>query len=115
MQTVTSDALIDSLIAALADRPDDVPLRLHLAGLLLDADRPAEALPWISAVLVGTPAHPPALALLGRASNALIPRTDVPRPDLPSPDLPRPDHASPDLPSPDLPGPGVPNTDQLDT
>jgi hypothetical protein len=82
MQTVTSDDLIDSLIAALADRPDDVPLRLHLAGLLLDADRPAEALSWISSVLAGAPAHPPALILLSRASNALI--RPAPEPVLPS-------------------------------
>ncbi|NES14033.1 MULTISPECIES: hypothetical protein [Micromonospora] len=39
---MSSDPLIASLTAALDARPDDLPLRLHLAGLLLDGGRGAE-------------------------------------------------------------------------
>lgn len=69
---MTGDPLIESLTAALADRPDDVPLQLHLAGLLLAAGRPAEALARISAVLAVHPTDGPALALLQQATSALV-------------------------------------------
>lgn len=65
------DDLISSLLAALESRPDDVPLRLHVAGLLLDAGRAAEALPHLSQVLTVRTSDEQALALLARASAAL--------------------------------------------
>jgi AAA+ superfamily predicted ATPase len=66
-----ADALINSLLTALADRPGDVPLALHVAGLLIDAGRPAESLPLVSRVLTAEPAQPQAIALLQRATTAL--------------------------------------------
>ena len=38
-----TDPLIGSLLRAVEASPQDVPLRLHLAALLLDAGRGAEA------------------------------------------------------------------------
>jgi SpoVK/Ycf46/Vps4 family AAA+-type ATPase len=51
-----SDALIDSLTAAVAARPDDVALRLHLAELLVAAGRAGEAIGHAAHVLAGNPA-----------------------------------------------------------
>jgi SpoVK/Ycf46/Vps4 family AAA+-type ATPase len=68
---VTDDALLASLLAAVEARPDDVPLRLHLAQLLLQRGRPAESLAHCSAVLQREPANGAALALLEQATRAL--------------------------------------------
>jgi AAA+ superfamily predicted ATPase len=68
---VPDDALLASLQAALESRPDDVPLRLHLAGLLVSNGRPAEALGQVSHVLATEPGHPQALALLQQVTAAL--------------------------------------------
>ncbi len=65
------DPLLDSLLAAVAARPDDVPLRLHVAGLLLDGGHPEQALTHVSAVLAATPTDAAALDLLRRVSAAL--------------------------------------------
>jgi SpoVK/Ycf46/Vps4 family AAA+-type ATPase len=48
---VTDPSLIESLQAAVAARPDDVPLRLHLAQLLLAAGRQADAVTELAQVL----------------------------------------------------------------
>ena len=66
-----ADDLIASLLAALEARPDDATLRLHVAGLLLDAGRPAEALGQVSRLLAAQPTDPGALELLRRATAAL--------------------------------------------
>jgi SpoVK/Ycf46/Vps4 family AAA+-type ATPase len=52
-----SDALIDSLTAAVAARPDDVALRLHLAELLVRAGRTGEAIGHAARVLALDPAN----------------------------------------------------------
>jgi AAA+ superfamily predicted ATPase len=65
------DPLLESLLAAVAARPDDGPLRLHVAGLLLDGGHPEQALTHVSAVLAVTPTDRAALDLLARASAAL--------------------------------------------
>ncbi|MEU4221717.1 tetratricopeptide repeat protein, partial [Actinoplanes sp. NPDC026623] len=52
-----SDTLIDSLTAAVASRPDDLPLRLHLAELLLAAGRHGEAIGHAAQILAREPAH----------------------------------------------------------
>jgi SpoVK/Ycf46/Vps4 family AAA+-type ATPase len=65
------DPLLESLLAVIATRPDDLPLRLHVAGLLLDAHRPGEALAHVTAVLQITPGDTAALTLLRRATSAL--------------------------------------------
>jgi len=62
-----SDALIASLTAAVTARPDDVPLRLHLAGLLLDAGRQGEAVGQVAQALQQDPANADAQALMRRA------------------------------------------------
>jgi AAA+ superfamily predicted ATPase len=68
---VAADDLIASLVSVLEARPDDVPLRLHVAGLLLERGRPADALPHVSHLLGVQPGHPEALALLQRVTAAL--------------------------------------------
>jgi AAA+ superfamily predicted ATPase len=65
------DPLLASLLAAVSAAPGDIPLRLHVAGLLLDRGRPAEALDHCSTVLRSDPTHSEALALLRRASAEL--------------------------------------------
>src|SRR3954468_4656558 len=65
------DPLLDSLLRAVASAPDDVPLRLHVATVLLDKGQPELALEHCSAVLARQPRHPEGLALLGQATAAL--------------------------------------------
>jgi thioredoxin-like negative regulator of GroEL len=55
-------ALLASLRRAVADNGDDVPLRVHLAGLLLDADLGEEAVGHLAEALSREPAHPAARA-----------------------------------------------------
>lgn len=62
-----SSPLLESLIAAVAARPDDVPLRLHLAELLLQAGRESEATTHLAAVLQQDPANAQAHVLMKRA------------------------------------------------
>ncbi|WP_163513688.1 ATP-binding protein [Fodinicola acaciae] len=68
---MTDDPLLTSLRAAVAAAPDDVPLRLHLAGLLAERDDAAGALAECSQVLQREPANAEAIALLNRVSAAL--------------------------------------------
>jgi len=68
---VTDDALLASLLAAVEARPDDVPLRLHLARLLLQHGRAADSLAQCSVVLQREPANREAIGLLGQATRAL--------------------------------------------
>ena len=72
------DPLVTSLLAALAAAPSDTTLRLHVAGVLLERGRAAEALEHCSTVLRGAPTHPEALALLRRAASALPGESAVP-------------------------------------
>ena len=65
---VSADSsLINSLRAAVAASPDDVPLRLHLAELLLDAGAVDEAVTQVAAALQRDPASPLARTLMARA------------------------------------------------
>lgn len=70
---MSADRLIDSLSAALESRPDDLPLRLHLAELLLDAGRSAEAIAQIGQALARDPGNPSARALMTRALGGAVP------------------------------------------
>jgi SpoVK/Ycf46/Vps4 family AAA+-type ATPase len=70
---MADDALIASLLEAVERAVDDVPLRVHLAGLLLGADRAAEALEHCAAALHLAPGDPAALMLLASISAALNP------------------------------------------
>jgi AAA+ superfamily predicted ATPase len=88
-----AEDLIASLLTALETQPGDIPLRLHVAGLLLQSGRPAQALGQVSQVLATRPDHQAALALLQQVTSALAPDsapapTSDPAPDsAPDPDL----------------------------
>lgn len=66
---VTPDVL-KALDEAVAAAPANGPLRLHLARLLLDAGRPADALSHCQIVLTGAPDDRTALAIAGEAARA---------------------------------------------
>jgi len=57
-------AVLDSLRNAVGAMPDDVPLRLHLAGLLLRAGHRDEAVRHLGAVLQRDPGNAQAIAML---------------------------------------------------
>ncbi|MFZ0000708.1 MAG: ATP-binding protein [Trebonia sp.] len=59
-----SEPLLDSLRSAVTAMPDDVPLRLHLASLLLRAGQRDEAVRHLGAVLQRDPGNGEALAML---------------------------------------------------
>ncbi|MEH1014507.1 AAA family ATPase [Micromonospora sp. CPCC 206060] len=93
---MSHDALIDSLSAAVEARPDDLPLRLHLAGLLLDAGRQAEAIGQVGQALVRDPGNAQAQELMRRVLAGGVPGqrsapTDDPAPTEPA--QPGPDQA----------------------
>ncbi|WP_306204341.1 AAA family ATPase [Actinoplanes sp. RD1] len=62
-----SDALIDSLAAAVAASPDDLPLRLHLAELLVAAGRTTEAIGHAAMLLSRHPADADAQRVMAAA------------------------------------------------
>jgi AAA+ superfamily predicted ATPase len=64
------DPLLDSLRNAVAAMPDDVPLRLHLAALLLRGGQRDEAVRHLGAVLQRDPGNAQALAMLTTGSPA---------------------------------------------
>jgi SpoVK/Ycf46/Vps4 family AAA+-type ATPase len=64
---MTDSPLIASLTAAVDARPDDLPLRLHLAALLLDAGRQADAIGHLAVALQQQPDDPEAQELMRRA------------------------------------------------
>ncbi len=64
------DRLIESLAAAVQAAPGDLPLRLHLAGLLLDAGRGPEAVEHVATVLATEPGSTEARSLMARAVGA---------------------------------------------
>ncbi|MCC3774497.1 tetratricopeptide repeat protein, partial [Streptomyces sp. UNOB3_S3] len=59
--------LVTSLRAAVDAAPDDFPLRLHLAGILLDAGRGQDAIAQLAAALQRDPGNAEAQALMARA------------------------------------------------
>ena len=68
-----NEELVSSLERAVAANPKETALRLHLADLLLQSGRAAEALGQINAALTHEPGNPGALVLLGRTAAALNP------------------------------------------
>ena len=75
---MSDDALITSLTAALDARPDDLTLRLHVAGVLTDLGRAADAVPHVGLVLARDPANQAAQELMRRALSATTPGTGAP-------------------------------------
>lgn len=63
--------MIEALQTALTAAPDNHPVRCHLARLLLDAGRPAEALTHATTVLADEPANPEALRTAAIAARAV--------------------------------------------
>ena len=101
-----AEDLIASLLTALETQPGDIPLRLHVAGLLLQSGRPAQALGQVSQVLATRPDHQVALTLLQQVTSALAP-TPTPDPVAPEePDLLAPEE--PDPVAPEEPDPVAP-------
>jgi AAA+ superfamily predicted ATPase len=68
-----SEPLLESLRNAVAAMPDDVPLRLHLAALLLRAGRRDEAVRHLGAVLQRDPGNGEALAMLTAPASGPLP------------------------------------------
>jgi ATPase family associated with various cellular activities (AAA)/AAA+ lid domain/Tetratricopeptide repeat len=66
-------AILVSLRRAVAAMPDDAGLRLHLAGLLLDAGHRDEAISHLGAIVHADPGNAAALGLLLRASASAGP------------------------------------------
>src|SRR6185295_13857812 len=64
---MSDSPLIDSLSAAVQARPDDLPLRLHLAELLVGAGRGAEAIGHAAQVLAREPGNAAAQRLMTSA------------------------------------------------
>ncbi|MGW0535323.1 tetratricopeptide repeat protein [Streptomyces sp. NPDC003032] len=103
--------LIRSLRTAVEATPADVPLRLHLAELLLDAGQPDAAVAEVAVALQHAPGDGQARALMARAMGAPAPGpASVPGP-APSPGLqpsagPQPTPTPPPAPAPEAPRTG---------
>ncbi len=67
----TDPDVISAIESALAGEPGNAPLRVHLAGLLLEAGRPGDALAQLELVLAATPDHLDALGLATTAGTTL--------------------------------------------
>jgi len=74
---VANDAAIEAIRRAVAAVPHDGALRLHLAEMLIDADRRSEAVVELGAVLAAEPDHPGARRLM---VAALSPESRGPSP-----------------------------------
>jgi AAA+ superfamily predicted ATPase len=94
-----SEPLLDSLRSAVTAMPDDVPLRLHLAAMLLRAGQRDEAVRHLGAVLQRDPGNGEALAMLTAPASG-------PRPAEPSVSSERPVAPAADsAPAPAVPDP----------
>jgi AAA+ superfamily predicted ATPase len=93
-------SVLDSLRAAVAAMPDDVPLRVHLATMLLQAGQRDEAVRHLGAVLQQDPGNAAAIGLLTSPA--------APSPAAPSPAAPSPAEQArrPSPPEADSPAPG---------
>ena len=100
LDRVDHDQLIQSLRRAVESAPADAPLRLHLAGLLLDAGATGEAITHLAVVLAADPGSGQALELMRRAvgpapsGTAAAPPSSAPAPSSASPATPQAPQAS---------------------
>lgn len=85
----TDDPLLASLLAAVAASPSDVPLRVHVANLLMERGMAAQALEHCSVVLAADPANEAGRQLLRAATVALASESSDPpgRPRAPAGDV----------------------------
>jgi len=72
-EVVSTEPVIESLRKAVEAMPDDVPLRLHLATMLLQAGQRDEAVRHLGAVLQRDPANADALRLLSSEQKVVPP------------------------------------------
>ncbi|MCC3770783.1 26S protease regulatory subunit [Streptomyces sp. UNOC14_S4] len=77
---MSESPLLTSLRAAVDAAPDDVPLRLHLAQLLLDAGHSQDAITHVAAALQRDPGNAEAQALIARAVAPPAPAVSAPAP-----------------------------------
>ncbi|MEV5972160.1 tetratricopeptide repeat protein [Streptomyces sp. NPDC051921] len=116
--------LIRSLRAALAAAPEDVPLRLHFAELLLAEGRNDEAVSQAAVALQHAPGDPAARDLMVRAMSLPAPTPPPTAPSPPPPTAPEPrrpaatdspavgpDTIGPDTTGPDATGPDTTGPD----
>jgi AAA+ superfamily predicted ATPase len=95
MRMPTDPTLLASLRKAVDAAPDDVPLRLHLATLLVEAGRRDEGIREVGAILQRDPANAAALALITGAGPDLAPPSQPAPPMPPSETLMPPQAMSP--------------------
>ena len=101
-----TNPLIDSLTAVVSDRPGDVPLRLHLAELLIADGRGADAVPHLGIVLSSEPTNERAAALMRSAlgvpaaGHEAVAPSSAPAPTAPTTAAPAPAESEPSAPSP---------------
>jgi hypothetical protein len=100
--------LIESLRRAVEAAPEDVPLRLHLAGLLLDEGDAAAAIAECGQALVTDPNSAEARALMGRALGGTASSPSQTTSDRPGPG----ETASPEQPAPQHPTATQPTGEQ---
>ena len=111
-----TNPLIDSLTAVVSDRPGDVPLRLHLAELLIADGRGADAVPHLGVVLASEPTNERAAALMRSAlgvpaaGHEAVAPSSAPAPTaattaVPTTAAPAPAESEPSAPSPTAPSP----------
>lgn len=98
-----SDPLIDSLARAVDAAPDDIRLRTHLAELLIEAGRQAEAVTQCATALQCDPTDEAARELMARALSARSATT-------PQDAHPEPHHRSEPGPASPVPPPSSPVT-----
>lgn len=96
---MTDNPLIASLQRAVEAAPQDVTLRMHLAELLVEAGRGAEAVVHCASVLAAEPAHEGAQTLMRQALGGPGPASTA------APTWPSPQPAAPPAPSPPDPEP----------
>ena len=82
---MTDDPVIAQLVQAVEQSPDALALRLHLAELLAERGRHAEALAHCGAVLAADPTDATAQRLLQQCTAALAAPVPVPEPQAPQP------------------------------
>jgi AAA+ superfamily predicted ATPase len=108
---MSDSPLIDSLSAAVQARPDDLPLRLHLAELLVGAGRGPEAIGHAAQVLAREPGNAAAQRLMTAALSGPIPaepNLSGPSTTQPNPNGPNPNEPNQGGPDPGAPGQGRP-------
>ena len=95
-----TDPLIESLTRAVEATPDDVRLRTHLAELLVDADRNAEAVTHCAVALQYAPTDERARTIMARALSLQAAQPPVGQPAEPAPSAASPVDAPHDSPIP---------------